>query len=548
MNKTIIYGSDARNRIIKGINKVENIVGSSLGPKGHNVIIYDGGIRPLITKDGATILNKVDSEEPFEKIGILLIKDIVSKVDSVAGDGTTTTTIYSSELMREVNSLINLGVDANSLRKGMDTATKDAINFLKSKAEKIDDIESIARISTNENEELSQLLVKAYKSIGENGSIVLTDSYKRNGESYVVVSNGLNWKGGIPSDLFITNTADDTAVIENPSIMVLATGVKDLEPLKPYIDIARKLNKNLVFVAPYFEPILWSQAAGAGVFLVMSPGTSLDHTTLHEALSDFAVVVGTKVVTSAENAINEVPDFEKDLGKAKLIVSSVKETKVTQLDEIDPSKAKQYEDYINKLKNSIEEDESTPTVIENLKDRLARLSGGIAEIHVGALTPIEREEKAALLVDAQNSVASALKYGVLPGGGTALLKASYYLSKNLKDKEEFKNEAFKKGYEAVLKCLKVPSQKLVSSVKPNDYQYIVQQVAHEKDFWNGYNVRKEKVNNLKEDKVFDSAAIELFALEYSNSVIGSFVISDGVIVNSINNIRYDVNDRSALER
>lgn len=548
MNKTIIYGSDARNRIIKGINKVENIVGSSLGPKGHNVIIYDGGVRPLITKDGATILNKVDSEEPFEKIGILLIKDIVSKVDSVAGDGTTTTTIYSSELMREVNSLINLGVDANALRKGMDAATKDAINFLKIKAEKIEDIESIAKISTNENEELSQLLVKAYKSIGENGSIVLTDSYKRNGESYVVVSNGLNWKGGIPSDLFITNTADDTAVIENPSIMVLATGVKDLEPLKPYIDIARKLNRNLVFVAPYFEPVLWSQAAGAGVFLVMSPGTSLDHTTLHEALSDFAVVVGTKVVTSAENAINEVPDFEKDLGKAKLIVSSVKETKVTQLDEIDPSKAKQYEDYINKLKNSIEDDETTPTVIENLKDRLARLSGGIAEIHVGALTPIEREEKAALLVDAQNSVASALKYGVLPGGGTALLKTSYYLSKNLKDKDEFKDEAFKKGYEAVLKCLKVPAQKLVSSVKPNDYQYIVQQVAHEKDFWNGYNVRKERVNNLKEDKVFDSAAIELFALEYSNSVIGSFVISDGVIVNSIDNIRYDVNDRSALER
>lgn len=548
MNKTIIYGSDARNRIIKGINKVENIVGSSLGPKGHNVIIYDGGVRPLITKDGATILNKVDSEEPFEKIGILLIKDIVSKVDSVAGDGTTTTTIYSSELLREVNSLINLGVDANALRKGMDAATKDAINFLKIKAEKIEDIESIAKISTNENEELSQLLVKAYKSIGENGSIVLTDSYKRNGESYVVVSNGLNWKGGIPSDLFITNTADDTAVIENPSIMVLATGVKDLEPLKPYIDIARKLNRNLVFVAPYFEPVLWSQAAGAGVFLVMSPGTSLDHTTLHEALSDFAVVVGTKVVTSAENAINEVPDFEKDLGKAKLIVSSVKETKVTQLDEIDPSKAKQYEDYINKLKNSIEDDETTPTVIENLKDRLARLSGGIAEIHVGALTPIEREEKAALLVDAQNSVASALKYGVLPGGGTALLKTSYYLSKNLKDKDEFKDEAFKKGYEAVLKCLKVPAQKLVSSVKPNDYQYIVQQVAHEKDFWNGYNVRKERVNNLKEDKVFDSAAIELFALEYSNSVIGSFVISDGVIVNSIDNIRYDVNDRSALER
>lgn len=545
MDKLIVYGADARNRIVHGAEKLENIVASTLGPKGHNVIISDGGVRPLITKDGATVSSKTDSDDPFEKIGMQLIKDVVSKVDSVAGDGTTTTTIYSTNLLKETNDLINLGVDPNEVRKGIDIATKEAVESLEKHAVKTEDIAAVAHVATNGSNELVDLLVEAYSSIGENGSVVLADSYKRDGSSYVEVSKGIDWEGGIPSSLFITNSAEDTAVVEDPLIMVVATGVQDLEPLMPYIDITRKLERNFVVVAPYFEPKLFSKAASEGVLLLMSPGTSFRHVDLHEALMDLAVTIGTKVVPDLESAQNVVPDVEKDLGHAKLIVASVKSTKITQVDELEEEKAEQYEAYIEKLKAAIGEDsELAQASIESLKERIARLSGGIATVHVGGLTPEEKEEKIALVQDAQNSIRSALDYGILPGGGTALLKVAQELADK---KHEFSSEAMRKGYEAVLKVMRLLAKRLVASVKPEDYQYIVQQVAHEKDFWAGYNVRTEQIEDLKSSKIFDSAAIEILAMKYTASAVGSFAISDGVIVNKIPNLNYDVNDRRILE-
>ena len=545
MDKLIVYGADARNRIVHGAEKLENIVASTLGPKGHNVIISDGGVRPLITKDGATVSSKTDSDDPFEKIGMQLVKDVVSKVDSVAGDGTTTTTIYSTNLLKETNDLINLGVDPNEVRKGIDAATKEAVESLEKHAVKTDDIAAVAHVATNGSNELVDLLVEAYGSIGENGSVVLADSYKRDGSSYVEVSKGIDWEGGIPSSLFITNSAEDTAVVEDPLIMVVATGVQDLEPLMPYIDITRKLERNFVVVAPYFEPKLFSKAASEGVLLLMSPGTSFRHVDLHEALMDLAVTIGTKVVPDLESAQSVVPDVEKDLGHAKLIVASVKSTKITQVDELEEEKAEQYEAYIEKLKAAIGEDsELAQASIESLKERIARLSGGIATVHVGGLTPEEKEEKIALVQDAQNSIRSALDYGILPGGGTALLKVAQELADK---KHDFSSEAMRKGYEAVLKVMRLLAKRLVASVKPEDYQYIVQQVAHEKDFWAGYNVRTEQIEDLKSSKIFDSAAIEILAMKYTASAVGSFAISDGVIVNKVPNLNYDVNDRRILE-
>ena len=327
--------------------------------------------------------------------------------------------------------------------------------------------------------------------------------------------------------------------------MVVATGVQDLEPLMPYIDITRKLERNFVVVAPYFEPKLFSKAASEGVLLLMSPGTSFRHVDLHEALMDLAVTIGTKVVPDLESAQNVVPDVEKDLGHAKLIVASVKSTKITQVDELEEEKAEQYEAYIEKLKAAIGEDsELAQASIESLKERIARLSGGIATVHVGGLTPEEKEEKIALVQDAQNSIRSALDYGILPGGGTALLKVAQELADK---KHDFSSEAMRKGYEAVLKVMRLLAKRLVASVKPEDYQYIVQQVAHEKDFWAGYNVRTEQIEDLKSSKIFDSAAIEILAMRYTASAVGSFAISDGVIVNKVPNLNYDVNDRRILE-
>ena len=544
MNKLIDYGPAVRNKILNGMINLENIVASTLGPAGHNVIISDGGVRPLITKDGATVSNNIDSDEPYERIGMQMVKDVVSKVDSIAGDGTTTTTIYTTELFKTFTDLVNLGVNPNELRSGLEKATKDAIQILEKESYHTTDIRPIAHVATNGNEELTDLLVKAYTEIGDNGSVILADSWKLSGESYVDISTGIKWAGGIPSEVFITNPIEDTAVIDKPYIMVLASGVTDLEPLKPYIELTQQNNRNLVLIAPFFEPAIWAKAAADGVCLVMSPGNSLDRTDLHEALMDLAITVGTVIVPDAESAIKTVPDLN-DLGEAELIVASVKETNITQVEEISEDKALKFEEYIENLRKRIDEDdELQQTVVERLKERLARLTGGIATIHIGALTPTEKEEKAALLEDAQNSISCALKYGVLPGGGTALLKTAQRLSEA---KHDFKSEAERKGYEAVLNVMRSLSKRIVASVKPNDYQYLVQQVAHEPDFWKGYNVRTEQIEDLKKSAIFDSAAIETSALKYAASEVGSFIISDGVVINATDNIRYDVNDRKAME-
>ena len=256
MNKLIDYGPAVRNKILNGMINLENIVASTLGPAGHNVIISDGGVRPLITKDGATVSNNIDSDEPYERIGMQMVKDVVSKVDSIAGDGTTTTTIYTTELFKTFTDLVNLGVNPNELRSGLEKATKDAIQILEKESYHTTDIRPIAHVATNGNEELTELLVKAYTEIGDNGSVILADSWKLSGESYVDISTGIKWAGGIPSEVFITNPIEDTAVIEKPYIMVLASGVTDLEPLKPYIELTQQNNRNLVLIAPFFEPAI----------------------------------------------------------------------------------------------------------------------------------------------------------------------------------------------------------------------------------------------------------------------------------------------------
>lgn len=539
-----MYGPAVRNEIVAGAKLLRDVVASTLGPAGRNVTIYENGARPLITKDGATVASKVDTDDTVKKIGILLVKDVVAKVDNVAGDGTTTTTIYTTELLDSLTKLVNLEVNAHEVRKGMERATKDAVEYLENKKEQLDDVEAIALVSVNGDKELAGLLTEAYNGIGENGSVVLADSWSRSGKSYVEISKGIRWEGGIPSSLFITDVVNDSAKVENPYIMVLASGVKELDNIITYNELIKREGRNLVVVAPYFESTLFSKAAAEGILFLMSPGTSFSHVDLHEALMDLAITVGTKVVPDTDSILRFVPSLN-DLGTAKCIEATVKETNIAQADELDEVKAVEYVKYIEQLKAKIDGDDALQiTAMEGLRERLARLSGGIATIYLGALTPTEKEEKAALLEDAQNSVSIALKNGVLPGGGTALLKAAQYLA----DQDiTFETEAERKGYEAVLKAMREPAKQLVKSVKPEDYQYIVQQIAHESDFWTGYNVREAKIENLKESKVIDSAMIEISALRYAASEVGSFIISDGVIVNANKHISYDVNDRRIVE-
>lgn len=547
MNKVMDWnGTEVRKHILAGAEILYKMVSITLGPNGRNVIIDDGGPRPLVLKDGVTVANHVDSNNPLHKIGISFMKEIADKVDATAGDGTTTSTIIGFNLMKSLNSLVDLGLDVNDIRSGLNRAVQDSVDLLVKWSKPMPDVKTIAAVASNGNQEIMDLCAEAYGSIGENGSVVLADSYSKTGKSYVEVSKGIRWEGGIPSDIFVQDPITNSTTVKDPYVLIFASGVSKLDDIMPYIDIANSNNRPLVLIAPYFEPELFSQASSMQVLLLSSPGTSFSHVDLHEALMDLAITLGTKVIPDTASVQNVIKDIN-EAGKAACIVASITETKVTQYEELEPEHAKMYKAYIEKLKAQIDDDDALSiSRTEQLKDRLARLSGGIATIYVGALTPTEKEEKVASIVDAQHSIRSAMQYGVLPGGGTALLKVSQRLSDDIETKE-FKSDSEKRAYKAVLDVMRVPAKMLVASLKPEDYQYIVQQVAHETDFNTGYNVRTGVVENLFESGIVDSAAIEINALKYSNSVIGSYILSDGVIYNGDRNMSYDVNDRKAME-
>lgn len=546
MNKVITQDNEHMQKVLLGSKEIRNIVQSTHGPKGKNVIINDGSIYPKFTKDGATVAKACDTNDQYKYIGMSMIKQVIDKVDSLSGDGTTTSTIYTDTLLNEAYHLASLDLNVNEIRKGMNLASEQAEGYLKSKSIFTKDIRAIANVSSNGNKEISDLLYEAFSSIGEEGIVQLSDSYKRDGTSYVELSQGIKWNQGFPSSLFITDEIDSSAKIVNPYILIYSTGVEDLKPIENIINQTSRENRNLVIIAPYFDNSVFNYAASNGVLLINSPGKSLNKEKIQEEIQDLAIVVNTKIIPDVESTSNLINSL-KDLGTASLVVSKINSTTITQPDELSEDHIKNYEKYVEGLKKRINDnDELSINEMEFLHERIARLTGGIATIHVGAPTLIEKEEKIALITDAMNSVKSSLKDGILPGGGVAMLKTSDYLLQNKDIQKDLSDEA-KKGYITVCKALRECAKSLYESVWPNDYQYKVQEISHEKDFNIGYNLITEQKCDLVKEGIIDAAAIEYNVVKYANSVVGSFILSKGIIVNENSNVNINYSDPKIME-
>lgn len=546
MNKIITQDNEHMQKVLLGSKEIRSIVQSTHGPKGKNVIINDGSIYPKFTKDGATVAKACDTNDQYKYIGMSMIKQVIDKVDSLSGDGTTTSTIYTDTLLNKAYHLASLDLNVNEIRKGMNLASEKAEDFLKSKSIFTKDIKAIANVSSNGNKEISDLLYEAFSSIGEEGIVQLSDSYKRDGTSYVDLSQGIKWNQGFPSSLFITDEVDSSAKIINPYILIYATGVEDLKPIENIINQTTRENRNLVIIAPYFDNIVFNYAVSNGVLLINSPGKSLNKEKIQEEIQDLAIVVNTKIIPDVESTSNLINSLN-DLGTAALVVSKINSTTITQPDELSEDHIKKYETYVEGLKKRINDnDELSINEMEFLHERIARLTGGIATIHVGAPTLIEKEEKIDLITDAMNSVKSSLKDGILPGGGVAMLKTSDYLLQNKDIQKDLSDEA-KKGYTIVCEALRECAKNLYKSVWPNDYQYKVQEISHEKDFNIGYNLITEQKCDLVKEGIIDATAIEYNVVKYANSVVGSFIMSKGIIVNESNNVNINYSDPKIME-
>lgn len=546
MNKVILKGHEARKRVLSGVVKICDIVETTYGPYGHNVILGQG-LRPKITKDGATVVNEVDSDDPWEKIGIQLTKDVVSRVDTMSGDGTTTTTIYFRHLMEGAEKLASQDFNCRNVRKGIVRASDEAIAFLEKNKLKAKDIRAIVDISSNGSKEIADLLTEAIESVGEDGAIHLDESTRKDGKSFVRKSIGYTWMGGYPSSVFISDQTSKSSIVKDPWVLISEEPLLEdeewdsLELLKSQAQLS---HKNLVIIAPGFDSKFYKEAAEAGILFIKAPGFGDSPEKKMDHLIDLSKITNTTVL-SEWSMVSKVFKSPSDLGTCETITCKKDTATIVLPEELTEAHAKVIEDHVTALKKLIDEnDELTPALVDHINNRIADVSGGVCTIFIGALTPTEKEEKYDLLVDSLNSVNNSIKYGILPGGGTALLKASHHLAVNIPKDLTAEEKA---GWNLVAKTLTLPAQVLIKSAMPEDYQYIAQQVRNEEDFVKGYDLINDKFVDMVKAGIIDAAKIEMDVIKYSASMVSSFILSDGTITNGNANCNIDVVDRYMAE-
>lgn len=544
----IIYGVESRQKILDGVQEIADAVTATLGPKGANVLIDDKTPRPLITKDGVTVAKSITFSDSYKRVGAALVKEAAARVDDIAGDGTTTTTLIISELLKKTAKLAALGFDRTEIRKGVEAATKSALAYLeehKTPVRTLDDIYTVAKVSANGNEEIASKIKEAYSLIGDNGTVHIAHGNNVAGETYVESSDGLDFDSGLADTTFV-NTPDGTATFEQPKILVMRETGDEISPYEAIMQLCKSNSTPLVIVAPNFSDIFMvrvkAKMSGTSLqmALVYSPGLSFQKARLEDYLADLSAMLDTDIYTPG--TLSNIKTLD-DLGDAELIKASVKRATITAEVNQDSDR---YKSLVSSIKSVIDTEGQngvTPEVIEAAKDRLARLTGGVAIVRVGALTPTELEEKLALYEDASRAVETSIKFGgVLPGGGTAMLRAADFLKKTEKKHRELSDTA-KKGYEAVAETLREPAKRIIASVDNDNYQLIMSSILRKKQFSYGYNARAEKITDMLKDGIIDAYAVEHYALAYSSSIAQSFIATDCVVTPEDENVRvnYETN-------
>lgn len=544
--KLIKFGDDARQAALAGIAELEKAVITTLGPKGRCVILDDGTGHPKITKDGVSVSREVKSKDPFKNVGIDFIHEAGEKTDGVAGDGTTTTILLSSELAIEGCKLVASGHDPVELVKGIDNATLDVLNALDKYSTVLtddEDIKHIATISGNNDEELGNIVYEAYTSIGENGIVNVADSHKKDGETTVQYSTGMEYPKGLSTSHFMNDLKNEKFHAEDPLIMLFDYDVT-LEDAEKVLQDASRARKPIVFITSGIDDNLDSsmqqfvEKKRISFAWVKPDGFARYQMTEH--LNDLAALLHTYVI----NEPKEIADFdvskvgtEDDMfGHCEAIDITMKKTTIvgpkgTEQEISDRVAAiqKEIEERENDVETGISEEE-----VKVLKQRIAKLQGGVATILVGGLSETRVKELLDRYVDATHAVEAAIKEGIAPGGGVALLRSSADVGANAKF--EGKTESYIAGYKLLLRICRIPAQKIISSVS-QDYAYIMSNIEHSDGLYYGFDAKHEVIcEDMIKAGIVDPILVTKTALRFSTAAAGSFITTECIITNDTPNI------------
>ena len=520
MAKNIKFGEDSRKKLLDGVNKLADTVKVTLGPKGRNVVLDKNYGFPLITNDGVTIAKEIELEDKFENMGAKIVKEVAMKTNDAAGDGTTTATVLAQSMIKEGIKNIAAGSDPIAIKRGMDRAVEVAVEELKNISSDIngkDDICRVASISANDDK-IGELISTAMEKVSRDGVITIEESKTSSTELKIV--EGMQLDKGYISPYMVTDTEKMEAVIDNPYILITDKRITNIQEILPLLESIMQLSGKLVIICDDIEgealsTLILNKLRGVlNIVAVKAPSYGDKRKYL---LEDIAILTGGEVITSDLGLELKDTTIEQ-LGNARQIKVSKDKTII-----VDGSGEKnRISERIHQIKSQLE-DEKSEFEKENLQERLAKISGGVAVIEVGAATEIEMKEKKLRIEDALSATKAATQEGIVSGGGTAyinIIPKVIELEKSLNDDERI-------GAKIIINALEAPIKQIATNAGL-EHAVILEKIR-ESNKGVGYNFLNGEYVNMKECGIVDPTKVSRCALQNAESIASMILTTESII-------------------
>ncbi len=522
--KDVYFASDARDRMLRGVNTLANAVKVTLGPKGRNVVIEKSFGAPRSTKDGVTVAKEIELADRFENLGAQLIREVASKTNDKAGDGTTTATVLAQAIVVEGLKSVAAGMNPMDLKRGVDKAVAKVVAEIKATSRKVTtnaEIAQVGTISANGDIEVGEMIAKAMAKVGNEGVITVEEA--KTAETELDVVEGMQFDRGYLSPYFITNAEKMEAELEEPLILLFEKKLTSLQPLLPVLEAVVQSGRPLLIIAEDVEGealatlVVNKLRGGLRVAAVKAPGFGDRRKAM---LEDIAILTGGELISEDLGIKLENVTLEM-LGKAKKVTITKDDTTI-----VDGSGAKDgIEGRISQIKRQIE-DTTSDYDKEKLQERLAKLAGGVAVIRVGGVTEVEVKEKKDRVDDALNATRAAVEEGIVPGGGVCLLKASKAL-----DGFKGDNADQEAGVAIVRRALQAPIRQIAEN-SGVEGSIVVGKVLENASPTFGFNAQTEEYVDMVKAGVIDPAKVVRTALQDAASVAGLMITTEAAIVES----------------
>ncbi len=522
MAKQIKFDMEARDLLKSGIDQLANAVKVTLGPKGRNVIIEKKFGAPQVTKDGVTVAKEVDLEDPFENLGAQMVKEVASKTNDDAGDGTTTATVLAQAIVQAGLKNVTAGANPMDLKRGIDKAVKEVVKSLKEQSQDVGDdnkkIEQVASISANNESSIGALIAEAMSKVKKEGVITIEES--KSSDTYVEVVEGMQFDRGYISPYFVTDTEKMEAVLENPYVLIHDKKISTMKDLLPVLEATAQTGRPLMIIAEDVDAealatLVVNKLRGSlKVAAVKAPGFGDRR---KEMLEDIAILTGGTVISEEKGLKLEGAELEM-LGHAEKISIDKEATTIVN----GGGEKAMITARVGQIKKQIENTTSDYDR-EKLQERLAKLAGGVAVIYVGAASEVEMKLKKDMFDDALSATRAAVEEGIIPGGGVAYIRA---LDKLVKFKGS--NDDENTGISIVRRALEEPLRQIVENAGLEG-SVVVKEIMDGKGDY-GYNAHTEKYENLFAAGVIDPTKVARIALENAASIAGMFLTTECAII------------------